>query len=427
MQLTQIKSARHNRNRDAGQSIVVVALLLVALVAMLGLVIDGGVVLVSRRQAQNAADAAAMAGVRALAAGVPTPSYTAISSAVTTFVQTNADPFVTRYSAPAPQVQSYFVAKTDPALASRTNCDQLTGAGRGTLFGGSVPADAIGVRVYVSLTYQPLFIGVVNGGNAVTSGACATAIYGPLQNPTHIQPIAVPRCYADPADPYNARCKQNPTDDPTKVDHIILGVGSQKLFEATEIRAIVNFNDRVLGNPPPDWDMHTEVAAANLAMGVSPNDCGYNKGSKAGNGIATGKYYIESGGYDDQCGSLGLDQWINLFFGNSSGNAGPGEYRDTYAVGNEILVILYQECQTDPQKNIPQVPAFCGSVDGGGNVKLPCNSDCRVKLVGYAVMRLTEIDNNSMRAIFSRNPRPEEVCRTCGGGIDTIPVFQLVP
>ena len=49
---------------ERGQTLVVVAVMIVVLVAFLGLVIDGGNVYAQRRQLQNAADAAALAGAR---------------------------------------------------------------------------------------------------------------------------------------------------------------------------------------------------------------------------------------------------------------------------------------------------------------------------------------------------------------------------
>jgi len=55
--------------RERGQTLAVVAVMIVLLVAFLGLVIDGGNVYAQRRQMQNAADAAALAGARALALG----------------------------------------------------------------------------------------------------------------------------------------------------------------------------------------------------------------------------------------------------------------------------------------------------------------------------------------------------------------------
>ncbi len=59
-------SALRNPNRERGQMLVIVALGLTVLIAMAGLIIDGGMALSNRRQVQNAADAASLAGTRVL-------------------------------------------------------------------------------------------------------------------------------------------------------------------------------------------------------------------------------------------------------------------------------------------------------------------------------------------------------------------------
>ncbi len=56
---------------ETGQNLVIFAVLLVVLVILAGLVIDGGFGLVKRREAQNAADAGALAGATALCEGDP--------------------------------------------------------------------------------------------------------------------------------------------------------------------------------------------------------------------------------------------------------------------------------------------------------------------------------------------------------------------
>ena len=56
------KIIRHLRGDESGQIIVLVAILMVGLVAVVGLVTDGGLVFSQRRDLQNAADAAALAG-----------------------------------------------------------------------------------------------------------------------------------------------------------------------------------------------------------------------------------------------------------------------------------------------------------------------------------------------------------------------------
>ena len=61
-----MRTARTQRTgRDEGQMLVIFALCLVAIVAMTGLVIDGGLTYVQRREQQNVADAASLAGAYA--------------------------------------------------------------------------------------------------------------------------------------------------------------------------------------------------------------------------------------------------------------------------------------------------------------------------------------------------------------------------
>lgn len=61
------KAPRRARFRERGQTLAIVAVMLVGLVGMLALVVDMGNIYTQRRQMQNAADAGALAGARALA------------------------------------------------------------------------------------------------------------------------------------------------------------------------------------------------------------------------------------------------------------------------------------------------------------------------------------------------------------------------
>jgi hypothetical protein len=77
---------------DRGATIVLLALSLVALLAVAGLAVDGGALYADRRQVQNAADAAAMAGARAFnehRLKPTTSSKTAIAAAVIAKAQEN--------------------------------------------------------------------------------------------------------------------------------------------------------------------------------------------------------------------------------------------------------------------------------------------------------------------------------------------------
>ena len=59
----------HNRHTEHGQSMALVAVLLVALIGMLALSLDGGNAYLQRRGAQNAADSSALAGAREVCLG----------------------------------------------------------------------------------------------------------------------------------------------------------------------------------------------------------------------------------------------------------------------------------------------------------------------------------------------------------------------
>ena len=69
----RLRVQTRNRHRsERGQTLVVVALVFVGLVAAAGLAVDGGNLFVQRRQAQIAADAAALAGTRLIAEAMQT-------------------------------------------------------------------------------------------------------------------------------------------------------------------------------------------------------------------------------------------------------------------------------------------------------------------------------------------------------------------
>jgi uncharacterized membrane protein len=59
-------SQNHEHENERGQAIVILALAMAALLLFASLAIDGGNAYVERRRAQNAADAAALAGARQL-------------------------------------------------------------------------------------------------------------------------------------------------------------------------------------------------------------------------------------------------------------------------------------------------------------------------------------------------------------------------
>ena len=71
--------------KQSGQALVIIALVITGMLLLLGVLIDGGLDYYARRQGQNAADSAALAGVRVLASKSVTPTtYTDINNAVIT-------------------------------------------------------------------------------------------------------------------------------------------------------------------------------------------------------------------------------------------------------------------------------------------------------------------------------------------------------
>ncbi|MBI5394124.1 MAG: hypothetical protein HZA91_02380 [Verrucomicrobia bacterium] len=80
---------RRPPSRRSGQMIVVVACLLVAMLALMGLVTDAGMVQCNRRHAQRAADAAAQAGARWLLGGQSASNVASAISAATYYATQN--------------------------------------------------------------------------------------------------------------------------------------------------------------------------------------------------------------------------------------------------------------------------------------------------------------------------------------------------
>jgi Flp pilus assembly protein TadG len=71
---------RHTHRGESGQTLVLLALWMISLLAILALVLDGGHIYLERRHMQNAADAGATAGTRTLALGGTTGAAQAAAS-----------------------------------------------------------------------------------------------------------------------------------------------------------------------------------------------------------------------------------------------------------------------------------------------------------------------------------------------------------
>ncbi len=146
-----LKSWARRLAGERGQTMVIVAVMIILFVSMLVLVIDAGNVYAQRRQTQNAADAGALAGARILANG---GSVADASAAVSSYVSGNG-----------------------AALVS-VSCSAAAGAITGT------------VTVVASKQFPTFFAGAIGIPRANVQAA-AQAIYGPPRELGNLMPIAL--------------------------------------------------------------------------------------------------------------------------------------------------------------------------------------------------------------------------------------------
>lgn len=140
---------------------VLFALSVVGLMALLGLVFDGGTIYVQRRTAQASADAAALAGTRELrTASLLTPVGT-IAAAVTTYAQANA-------FGSAPNVTCAYFVGTDGV----TNLGTIIngGASCSGLPAVTIPPLASGVHVDVRIPFHTYVVGMLGIYNLDADG-----------------------------------------------------------------------------------------------------------------------------------------------------------------------------------------------------------------------------------------------------------------
>ncbi|HEX9118880.1 MAG TPA: pilus assembly protein TadG-related protein [Anaerolineae bacterium] len=147
------------RRGESGQSMVMAALSVMAIMGMAALLLDGGMAYAVRRTTQNAADAAAFAGARKAAWGASDAEV---------------------YAA----VQEYALARNN---AGSFNAYYLPG--HEPVGGGTVPAGANGINVVPTTPYQT-YLARTMGFDLMTVKASASASFGPISQPSKIQPLA---------------------------------------------------------------------------------------------------------------------------------------------------------------------------------------------------------------------------------------------
>jgi Flp pilus assembly protein TadG len=150
------ETAAHVRGRERGQILALFALGLLAIIGMVGLIIEGGNIFGQQRIAQNASDSAANAGALVIAENLAGVARTGdqVLAAITTVANANG------LQSTSAEYTDGFGTPTGVAVAS-----------------GAIPSNARGVRVGGDRVAATTF-GRVLGINELTASADATAVAG---------------------------------------------------------------------------------------------------------------------------------------------------------------------------------------------------------------------------------------------------------
>lgn len=177
---------------ECGQSVIIVALLMLALIIFAALAVDGSSAYAHRRTAQNAADAAALGGAQELGRQIngKAESDTAIKVEINDFAERNGilDSDGTPGNAVNDNVIGYYVDQDGAIIAGLAPVGSL----------GYVPNDAFGVEVVTAIT-APSFLGRAAGFDGYPLNAEAAAHFQEACSEGDcILPIAI---HADGFDP----------------------------------------------------------------------------------------------------------------------------------------------------------------------------------------------------------------------------------
>jgi hypothetical protein len=166
-----------SRDGERGQILILFAGGLVVLLLILGLVVDGGTAFVNRRDGQNSADLAALAGTKKLAdtwrqasnAGVYYPVGNGAYQAIQTSMTAN--------DCPVGGICTWTAHYVGPRSGATFQDLGPVGEFDATIPGSASGTKAIGIKVDVTRTPRTYFLGVI-GQSTWTVGTAATAIGG---------------------------------------------------------------------------------------------------------------------------------------------------------------------------------------------------------------------------------------------------------
>lgn len=195
-------TSRASLPSERGQILVIVAVGMIAMLAMAGLVIDTGNAWANRRQAQNVADAAALAGTRIISVDRYEKAYdpsapatfadpgTAIQQAILDVFAYNANPGqsfdVVTWGIPGSPEYTDYKGRRFP------NAEFASGPHY--VLPGAIPGEAQGVYVPASAVTDTIIMQVV-GISSLTNDVDATAVTGPTFPLGKLLPLVVRERY----------------------------------------------------------------------------------------------------------------------------------------------------------------------------------------------------------------------------------------
>ena len=166
------------QRREPAQVIALFAIALVAILGMVGAVVDGGTLYLQRRTAQNAADAAALAGARVLQQGSlqnPVPTSLDVGTAICSYAHAN-----NFGNTPVPT--AYFVNNAGTSLGAISVCSGTSDV---------IPTNTSGVHVDVRIGPDNTYLVGIVGLRTLEADASASAQVGVLGIPNpDITPLA---------------------------------------------------------------------------------------------------------------------------------------------------------------------------------------------------------------------------------------------
>lgn len=167
---------------ERGQSMVIIAVAMLGMIAMAALVMDGGYAYLQRRRVQNAADAAAIAGGRALAgrSGDNASAENAIVREINLYAERNgiADTNSVPGDATNANVDAYFVNSSNAVIGTRIGSN------------GLVPSGAVSVLVRAKESHSTFFATAI-GKPTLSTAAVAQAKFDIAGAATGPAPIAI--------------------------------------------------------------------------------------------------------------------------------------------------------------------------------------------------------------------------------------------